>query len=763
MDEFFRLKLRFLTSTSRHFVPLPYARKTESGYAPVEGSISALVLERHLDGTQPIGGYLVRGNTTGLGAFDLDDHDGTAGWPLVTSIASRLVNSCEKRGLAPIVFRSGGGNGVHIFTLFDPPAIAADVRYVLREVLAEAGLTDGTGGLTAGQVEVYPKQDTVTPPGRGNLLALPLARRSELLDVHSLEPLALTDAEVTRLCMRISPAPPSKPHIEKGSHKGNGGQDADEEEVRAALKHVSPDPYDLWLRCGLALKHGFGDHGFVLWRDWSSSSPKFNGDEKLLKKWDGLKPNGDLTVGTLFYLAKQAGWNGPSDGWVREMNARFGILTHGSTTLIIPKNGDRRPEDDFLGLSKGTFVDRLAPERIQVKDAGGKPSSVSKAKAWLGHAKACHYHRLDFDPSLPPGHNGITWNTWTGFGVDPCPGDWSILRQHIFDNIAQGDAQIAEWVLNWLALGVQKPAEPLGTSLVLIGSPGTGKGVLANAYGRLWGSHYIPVTHSEQVTGRFSGHLMARRFVFIDEGTFGGNRRDAGMLKTRITEPILTFERKGIDAVRVRNRLMFMVASNELSVVPADVNDRRWMVVQVGDGRREDHAFFADLHAQLDGGGYSAMLHDLLHRDIGKGPDPRRIIRTKGLGEQIILAQPANVQYVHALLDAGRLPQNDVAGAASTTIEALFRDMRSRYPASAYISNATLGSSLNKMIPSVRTVQSGKYRAGYEDSMPIFQRSTRYDFPPLAKARAEFEAFVHAPIKWGEVAGWQLDTDCEEI
>jgi len=398
-----------------------------------------------------------------------------------------------------------------------------------------------------------------------------------------------------------------------------------------------------------------------------------------------------------------------------------------------------------------------------LKDAGGKPSSVSKAKAWLGHPKACHYYRLDFDPSLPPGHNGRMWNTWTGFGVEPRPGDWSILRQHIFENIAQGDSQIAEWVLNWLALGIQKPAEPLGTSLVLIGSPGTGKGVLANAYGRLWGSHYIPVTHPEQVPGRFSGHLMARRFGFIDEGTFGGNRRDAGMLKTRITEPILTFERKGIDAVRVRNRLMFMVASNELSVVPADVNDRRWMVVQVGDQRREDHDFFASLHSQLDGGGRAAMLHDLLHRDIGKGPDPRRIIRTKGLGEQIILAQPANVQYVHALLDAGRLPQNDIAGAASTTIEALFRDMRSRYPTSAYVNNAALGSSINKMIPSVRTAQNGKYRVGYEDSMPIHQRSTRYDFPTLAQARAQFEAYVHAPIAWGDVADWQLDADCDDI
>lgn len=369
------------------------------------------------------------------------------------------------------------------------------------------------------------------------------------------------------------------------------------------------------------------------------------------------------------------------------MNARFGILTHKNKTLVILKDGDRRADDAFDWLTKPTFEDRIAAEKVQVSDAKGNSKLVPKSEHWLDHPRASHFHRLDFNPNMPPGANGKTWNTWRGFGVEPAPGDWELLQDHILNNICGGDQELFEWTVNWLALGVQRPGLVIGTAPVLHGFPGTGKGFLANAYGRLWGAHYTTITNQSHVSGRFNNHLFAMRFVFIDEGTFGGDRKHAGVIKTRITEPWMILEAKGVDPIKVRNRMIFMIASNEDSIVPADKADRRWQVFDVGDRNREDHEYFGAIKDQLENGGHEAMLYDLLHRDLSKGPNPRRIIKTEALFEQIIRAQGPDVRYLHQILDGGLLPQADVFGngPGSTTIKAMWTDLQKTQANSQYV------------------------------------------------------------------------------
>ena len=459
-------------------------------------------------------------------------------------------------------------------------------------------------------------------------------------------------------------------------------------------------------------------------------------------------------------MARKAGWNGITNSLIREMNAKYGIYTHGRTTEIIIKDASGSPEDVFIG--KGPFMDRLAGEAVPRRGEDDKTEWVPKAKLWLNHSKASHYNRVIFDPALPPGHNGDTWNLWRGFDLTPEPGDWSLLKEHIFENISRGETAISDWLMNWMALGLQRPGLVIGTAPVLIGFPGTGKGVLAHAYGRLWRPHYIPITHAEHVTGRFSGHLFARRFIFIDEGTFGGARKDAGVIKQRITDPDVVLERKGVDAIRMQNTMIFMIASNEASVVPADKGDRRWMVIDVGDGRREDHAYFRAIAEQMENGGYAAMLHELLHRDISRGPDPRKTIKTEALFEQMLLAQSPEVRYLHGILDQGRLPQNWLEGASTTTIRALLEELHHLYRDAMRIDDARLGRFIHKAIPQVRTSQGGVFFIKQIEEGHLKQRSTRYAFPPLEKARVAFAKYVNMPIPWTAVDEWQSDPDPSE-
>lgn len=64
-----------------------------------------------------------------------------------------------------------------------------------------------------------------------------------------------------------------------------------------------------WIKIGMALS-GLGEIGFELWDGWSKQSDKYNRSD-LIKQWDSFIRLGynQVTVGTIFWYAKQSGWN----------------------------------------------------------------------------------------------------------------------------------------------------------------------------------------------------------------------------------------------------------------------------------------------------------------------------------------------------------------------------------------------------------------------------------------------------------------------
>lgn len=59
--------------------------------------------------------------------------------------------------------------------------------------------------------------------------------------------------------------------------------------------------YDIWLRCGMAIKKELGDFGFELFRDWSELSKEKYDEKTTIKVWKSLKPR-TITGGTLFRI-----------------------------------------------------------------------------------------------------------------------------------------------------------------------------------------------------------------------------------------------------------------------------------------------------------------------------------------------------------------------------------------------------------------------------------------------------------------------------
>lgn len=79
-----------------------------------------------------------------------------------------------------------------------------------------------------------------------------------------------------------------------------------------ALQFLDCELYRTWIRVGMALKSwdargDGGGAGFELWVEWSSSSKKFPGRAALQKRWRSFK-KGDVSVGSIFRLAGECGW-----------------------------------------------------------------------------------------------------------------------------------------------------------------------------------------------------------------------------------------------------------------------------------------------------------------------------------------------------------------------------------------------------------------------------------------------------------------------
>lgn len=77
--------------------------------------------------------------------------------------------------------------------------------------------------------------------------------------------------------------------------------------VCAALRHIPSDSRDVWLRLAMAIKSAFGEEGFEIWDQWACLSPAYIAKDAR-DVWKSLKSRKGITIATLFYEAKKAGW-----------------------------------------------------------------------------------------------------------------------------------------------------------------------------------------------------------------------------------------------------------------------------------------------------------------------------------------------------------------------------------------------------------------------------------------------------------------------
>lgn len=282
-------------------------------------ALTEVRIKRHLTGGTARGVCPIKASesTTRLALFDLDSHKGQTPWTKMVEEAADICRELEQAGYYPIAFRSSGGRGVHIFVVWDEPQDAYSVREQMRAVLAYCGLKDGAKGVAAGEVEVFPKQDSVSADGFGNQFILPLTGQSA-----PLEP--LLDFEVMpreyalELEWRASGAVPKLEKPERELPAVGIPVTEQLQELASALDALPNDGeglgYDEWRNVVSGIHHATGgsDEGYALALAFSSRSAKFEETELREKVWDWLSGKGysdnPVTAATIYKMARDEGW-----------------------------------------------------------------------------------------------------------------------------------------------------------------------------------------------------------------------------------------------------------------------------------------------------------------------------------------------------------------------------------------------------------------------------------------------------------------------
>jgi putative DNA primase/helicase len=82
-------------------------------------------------------------------------------------------------------------------------------------------------------------------------------------------------------------------------------------EIQGALAYINAEPYDTWVKVGMAL-HTLGEDGLILWDTWSRNAPNYDAAE-IPKRWKSFAGS-VVKVETVFFLAAQNGWQNPARG-----------------------------------------------------------------------------------------------------------------------------------------------------------------------------------------------------------------------------------------------------------------------------------------------------------------------------------------------------------------------------------------------------------------------------------------------------------------
>jgi hypothetical protein len=345
----------------------------------------------------------------------------------------------------------------------------------------------------------------------------------------------------------------------------------------------------------------------------------------------------------------EGGTYSDTDG-VQLINQHYCIGWSDNETAVFRKNDDGAlsfvPDKQFKLEVQNIFVNTPAGRRVPVEKYWKESTDRDKKK-------------LVFKPG------GTTqpdeYNLWRGFGVEMRKG-WQKQRRflrHLRRVICRRDKQKFKYLMRLLAWFVQNPDKHAEVILVLKSrQQGTGKSTVGKVMLDIFGHHGLLIDDKDRLLGRFNDYLETASFILAEEILFAGDRKADDKLKSMITGPLLTIERKNGSIRQVPNRMSVLATTNHDHAVAAGSRERRKVVYDVSNEYVGNKNYFDALYRDLAGGGTSQFLRLLSNLKLGEW-HPRMILKTEETEEQQRLSGDTVCQWAQACIHADTIAVSD--------------------------------------------------------------------------------------------------------
>jgi hypothetical protein len=385
-----------------------------------------------------------------------------------------------------------------------------------------------------------------------------------------------------------------------------------------------------------------------------------------------------------------------------------------------------------------------------------------------------------------PNHDGDIGNKlnlWRGFGVKaikPAPGSRAEAGCKEFlnfmrDIICSGNEAHFDYLLKREATILQKRIRSEIALGLRTKEEGCGKGFYEFTMRRLLGNHAMQITNPEHIVGKFNPHLEVLLRVTADEALFVGNPKHRNALFSLITEADMPIEPKNCGIYQADNYLNLSITSNADHFLPVSGTARRFFIPTVSTARMGATDYFNDLKADLEAGGYEALLYHLLNEVDLAGFNVRKVPQTAGLREQRDHSlEPLDVWWVE-LLETGTLmgadplhPNRAVSTAYTREIKI---EVKSAYGDTStqvrHVTQRGLYDQARLIEPKLRNVSDhklGKHltEMGGDNTKKVLRKQGWW-FAPLAECRAAWVA-RYPDWKWRNpgITDWRPE-DADDV
>jgi hypothetical protein len=441
----------------------------------------------------------------------------------------------------------------------------------------------------------------------------------------------------------------------------------DIEKLKIAVQHLDvkrAEDYKSWLDVGMALYNQSNNNNnqtLNIWNTFSQRSDKYSGIGGLFSKWNSFKESkNSLTIKSIYHWLKT---DNPEEfkklcfpdnkyrEWYFEGISEFMKHMNREIFYYVPSAVYGYKVNNVLYLHKPFQAEKFYKNTTFTtvdKENEKKKIKINPLEIWSSNLERRNIHQIVMKPHQKTSEE--VYNLWEGYDYKNT-GDYDIEKvQYFLDHIkniwANGDEEIYEYLLNWLAHIIQKPEEKTQICVVLKSIEGVGKTMLLKMIGKIMGDgYYDTIYEMEKALGRFNKCLEKKLLVNFNETHWGGNKKMGGTFKGLITDDTMNIESKGVDGYTTDNLLNCVITTNEDWVVQVSANDRRFFLIEC-----KDQTLKKDGIEKIKNTPLQDLANFFYNRDISEF-NPRKIKVTEMKQEQIVMNFDSVENFFYNILE----------------------------------------------------------------------------------------------------------------